>query len=143
MGIREVSVFVENKPGRLAEIANALAKNQVDIRALSIADTSGFGILRLIVDNPAAALDALAGEGFATTVGQVVAIEVDDRPGGLARVLNVLFKEEVEVEYVYAFSRKPDGRAIVILKPSDYEKALDILGRDNMRVVKEEEIHDI
>lgn len=143
MAIREVSVFVENRPGRLAEIARTLARSDVDIRALSIADTSGFGILRLIVDKPARALDVLTREGFAATEGEVVAIEVADKPGGLAHVLELLVGGDVEVEYVYAFSRKPGGTAIVIVKPSNCDKAVRILSESDLRLVGEDEIYDI
>ena len=103
MAISQISVFVENRPGRLADITAVLAKNSIDIRALSVADTSDYGILRLIVNDPKSAVEALRSEGMTASATQVLGIIIPDEPGGLARAIKVLSDAQISVEYAYAF----------------------------------------
>lgn len=119
MIIKQLSVFVENKKGRLVAITKALSKADVDISALSLADTSDFGVLRLIVDKPEEARAALKEEGVVVKITDVVAAVMEDQPGGLSGMLEVLEKAEIDVEYLYACIGKTTGKALVVIKPSD------------------------
>ena len=140
MTINQLSVFVENKPGRLAEITAILQQEGVDIRALSIADTTHFGILRLIVDRPAAAEEALKQAGYTVSLTKVIAIGVDDTPGGLAKDLALLSEHEVSVEYMYAFISREEKIAYVILRVDGNEKALEVLHKYDVPVLTEQQI---
>ena len=140
MTVNQLSVFVENKQGRLSEITSILQQNQVDIRALSIADTTHFGILRLIVDKPAQAETALKEAGFTVSLTPVIAIGVADRPGGLAEALALLRDGGISVDYMYAFvSRKKDS-AFVILRVDDNGKAVELMKNGGFSVLQESEI---
>ena len=121
--IRQISVFVENKQGRLSSIIRIIRDSGIDIRALSIADTKDFGILRLIVDNTDKACSRLRDENCTVAVTKVVAVEIDDEPGCLSRVMDVLAEENVDIEYMYAFLSKSDNKASIILRVDDNEKA--------------------
>ena len=127
MFIKQLSIFVQNEPGRLSEIAGVIAGAGVDIRALSIADTTNFGILRLIVDKPTEAMEALGKLGLTVKLTEVIAVEVNDRPGEFAGALRVLGDAGVVVEYIYAFLSRSPGKACVILRVDDNEKAEGIL----------------
>ncbi|MDR1779021.1 MAG: ACT domain-containing protein [Clostridiales Family XIII bacterium] len=141
MSINQISVFVENKPGKLADITEILAKAEVDLRAMSIADTQDFGILRLIVDNPHAALTALRDNGCTVNVTSVLAVEMPDKPGGLAGVLRVLADKNVNVEYLYAFISRSKGNAYVILRVEDNEEAMAVLKEAGIGIVTAEQIY--
>jgi hypothetical protein len=143
MIIKQVSVFVENNAGRLAEITEILAKNEIDIRALSIADTTKFGILRLIVNKPNVAENALKDAGLTVTLTEVIAIAIDDKPGGLAIALKALNENGIGVEYMYAFIGKPHQKAYVILRVEDNEKAVVVLQNANIDLLKTESVYDI
>ncbi len=121
MQIKQVSVFLENSAGRLAEVTEVLARANVDIRALCVADTRDFGILRLIVDKPEAATEALAKAGYTTRATDVLAVELEDRPGGLARVMRIFKESGVNIEYVYASLEGQVGKAVVVFKVEDIE----------------------
>lgn len=123
MIIKQLSVFVENKKGRLVAITEALSKADVDISALSLADTSDFGVLRLIVDKPEVAKAALKEEGVVVKITEVVAAVMDDQPGGLSGMLKILEQANVDIEYLYACIGKATGKALVVMKPSDVEVA--------------------
>jgi hypothetical protein len=138
MGVKQISVFLENARGRLAEVTRTLAKEHVNIRALSLADTADFGVLRLIVDGPDRCLAALKSAGFVAQVTDVVAVEVEDAPGGLARVLEVLDRDGVNVEYMYAYVEKRRDNAIVICRIDDREKALQVLEKNGIATLSAE-----
>ena len=127
MLIYQISVFIENKQGRLGEIISTLSSKGVDIRALSVADTTDFGILRLVVDNPDLAMSILKAEGVTASKTQVVGVSLNDKPGALAEVLAILSEAQIAVEYVYAFitHRKNDG--CVVLHVDDNEAAVKVL----------------
>lgn len=136
MAIQQLSVFVENTPGSLAEITEVLAGENIDIRALSIADSSDFGILRLIVDRPEEARDALKGRGFTVSINDVIGIGVDDRPGGLSKALRLLGESGLVVEYLYAYVSRVDGLAYGILRMDDNAAAEKLLAENGFRELK-------
>lgn len=140
MVINQLSIFVENKRGRLAEITEVLAKNNIDIRALSIADTKDFGILRLIVNNPDNAAAMLKNEGFTVSLTKVICIGIDDKPGGLAKAMLILNDSEISVEYMYAFISRCEEDAYVILRVEDNDRAISVLTGNGFKVMKSDEI---
>jgi hypothetical protein len=136
MKIFQVSVFVENKEGRLADITGVLAKNNINIRALSIADTTHFGILRLIVDDPYKAEKIFTENGFTVSLTNVIAIEVSDVPGGLSKALQILSDNGISVEYMYAFNSYIDGKAFVIIRVEEIEKTITILSKNGIKLLE-------
>jgi hypothetical protein len=140
MKVEQIAIFVENKSGRLAEVTDILAKTGVNIRALSLADTADFGILRLIVNDTEKAKKVLNENGFTVRMNEVVAVEVPDRPGGLAGILGALQGEKVNVEYMYAFVQKSGEHAIIIFRFDEIEKAVDTLRKAGVRILKDEEV---
>jgi len=127
MRVEQIAVFLENKSGRLAEITRILAENEINIRALSVADTADFGILRLIVDKVDLAKETLRAGGFTVGKTNVVAVEVPDRAGGLASVLKVVNGSGLNVEYMYAFVNKSGADAVLIFRFDDMDKAIAVL----------------
>ncbi|MGI6742132.1 MAG: ACT domain-containing protein [Eubacteriales bacterium] len=123
---KQISIFVENRTGRLAEIATLLAENDINLRSLSVADTSRFGVLRIIVDDPYSVEKLLKEKGFAVSITSVVSVRMDDRPGGLAEVLMVLANNGINVEYMYAF-RASNNEAYVIMRVDNDLAAQDVL----------------
>lgn len=140
MFVKQLSVFVENKFGRISEIINALAENSIDISALSLADTSEFGILRLIVDKPELAVDVLKEEGVIVKLSDVLAIAIDDAPGGLSKALSVLTEANVVIEYMYAFIGKADGKAMTVIRVDDEPKAIEALKNGGVALLTTEDI---
>jgi hypothetical protein len=135
MQIKQISVFLENNAGRLADVTGALARAGINLRAISIADTADFGILRLIVDKEEAAMEALANAGFTTRKSDVVAVEIDDSPGSLAAVMELFQKRQVNIEYLYASLQARVGKAVVIFKLQDQEQGLKIIQENGISVV--------
>ena len=125
--VEQISIFLENKSGRLAEVTDILARNGINLRALSLADTADFGIFRLIVNDLEKAVTLLKDNGFTVAKNEVVAVEVPDRPGGLAGILAALQGKSINVEYMYAFVQKSEGNAVLIFRFDDIEKAIDAL----------------
>ena len=140
MMAEQISVFIENKEGRLAEVTAILRDAQVNIRALSLADTTDFGVLRLIVNDNDKATAALKKEGFTVGKTQVLAVEVSDEPGGLNKVLDPLSEQDVNVEYMYAFANPQCKNAIMIFRFDDIDKARDILAQQDIKVINGQEI---
>ena len=138
MIIKQISVFVENKAGRLAEITTLLAEAGVDIRALSVADTNDFGILRLIVNDPDKAEEMLKEHGYTVALTKVLAIGIHDQPGGLADPMKTLFEHHISVEYMYAFISKSVDTAYVILRVEDNERAAQVLQESGVKLVPED-----
>ncbi len=137
MTIKQLSVFIENKRGRLAEITNVLRQNSINIRALSIADTKEFGILRLIVSDAAKAAEVLREDGFTVSLTDVVAIGIADRPGGLAEAMEVLDSNKISVEYMYAFISRTEDTAYVIMRVANNEAAIRIFEDAGFEMMKE------
>ena len=127
MKVRQLSVFLENRAGRLAEIVRLLGESGINIRALSLADTSDFGILRLIVNDVARAHSVLREASFTVQLTDVIAVEVPDQPGGLASVLDPLQRAGINVEYMYAFVEKATDKAVVIFRFEEPEAAVNVL----------------
>lgn len=140
MKIVQISVFIENKPGRLLEVVDTLAVNQVNIRAMSIADTSDFGILRLIVDQPELAYEKLKEKGLTASITNVLSVRMPDTPGGLAGVLRVLNGTGINVEYMYAFVSKSTDDALVVFKVENIEEATEKLKGTGVDVLTREEV---
>lgn len=141
MKVNQISVFLENKSGRLAEVTRTLADNRINIRALSIADTIDYGLLRLIVNDPDAATKALNEQGFTVAKTEVLAIEVPDKPGGLAGIIDVLAAKELNIEYMYAFVGRSGKHAIVIFRIDPVDDAIEVLRRGRVRILSGEELH--
>jgi hypothetical protein len=141
MKVEQISVFLENKSGRLAEVAEVLAGAGVNIRALSLADTTDFGILRLIVNDTEKAKKILRDNGFTVGKTEVLAVEVSDRPGGLAAILNVMKDNGINVEYMYAFVQKSGGNAIIIFRFDELDKAIESLQKAGIRILKGEDVY--
>ena len=141
MPIKQISIFVENKSGRLAEITEALAQSDIDIRAMSVADTSDFGILRLIVDKPEEAVVAFREAGMTVSLTSVIAIGVHDKPGEFAKAVRLLADNDIDVEYIYAFISREKGKAFVILRANDEDRAIDLLSKSGFTLLTAEEIH--
>jgi hypothetical protein len=133
--VKQISVFLENKSGRLADVTRSLGINGINIRALSIADTTDFGILRLIVNKPDEANKVLRNEGFMVSETEVIAVDVPDRPGGLADVLEILGQAGINIEYLYAFIGATSNEALVIFRVEDCEGAMKALQAKNIPVL--------
>ncbi|MEG0873963.1 MAG: ACT domain-containing protein [Clostridiales bacterium] len=142
MLVKQLSVFVQNISGRLADITSFLAKNNVNLRAISMADTTDFGILRLIVDYPEESAELLKKHDYTVSVTEILAVEFPDIPGSLSQVLSMLNEEKIGIEYIYAFTCDIDGKACVILKPTDLDKAEKLLeNHSDVRLFQPEEIY--
>ena len=139
MSIRQLSVFVRNEAGRLQEITDCLYEHNIDIRALSIAETSEFGILRLIVDDIDTAVAALQEEGYIVRVTEVIGCKLEDRPGGLARIVKVISEIGVNMEYMYAFLTKTDS-AYLVLRVEDNEAVEKALQERNIPLLEEADV---
>ena len=138
MIIKQISIFVENKAGRLAEITEAIAAAGIDIRALSIADTTDFGILRLIVDKPEAAVLTLKEAGLTVSITNVIAVGIDDTPGAFSVPMRALADAGIDVEYMYAFISRDTQKAYVILRVADNDVAAKALSDKGIALLDEE-----
>ncbi len=142
MKVKQISVFIENRSGRLREVAGTLGANGINIRALSLADTSDYGILRLIVDKPDRALAVLRGANFTLSETDVIAVEVKDAPGGLSHVLDVLGNAGINVEYMYAFVEKStdSNNAVMIFRIEDIDGAVKVLEKAHVTILTNNQI---
>jgi hypothetical protein len=136
MAIKQISVFLENNAGRLGDVTKVLADAGVNLRAISIADTADFGILRLIVDKEDGALKALTAAGFTTRVSDVAAVEIDDMPGSLAKVMEFFKEANVNIEYLYASLENKVNKAVIIFKLEDHERGHKILREHGLSMVE-------
>jgi hypothetical protein len=141
MKVDQISIFLENKSGRLAEVTRVLGNAGINVRALSLADTSDFGILRLIVNDSAKAVEVLKQNQFTVSMTQVVAVEVSDRPGGLAYILDILQKENINVEYMYAFVERSSDNAVIIFRFDEIDKAIKILTGKGITVLEGKKVY--
>ena len=141
--VKQISVFLENKKGRLADVTEALGRKGVNIRALSIADTADYGILRLIVNDPDLAYRVLSEAEFTVSIREVLAIGIEDRPGSLASALRVLEENGIVVEYMYAFYGKAGDKPLVILKLSDSEGGVRVLKEAGILVIDSAKIYSL
>ena len=142
MTVQQISVFLENKPGKLAEFTKLLSENNIDIRALSVAEASDFGIVRMIVKDTFAATTALKDNNYICSITKVLAVEVKDEPGALSNMISVLGENDVNIEYMYALNTKKEGVAYMIIKVSDKQKAVEILDKNGMHIVCHDNLVD-
>lgn len=140
MKLKQISVFLENKEGKLKNAIEILSKHDINIRALSIADTTNFGILRLIVNDYEKAKTALENDNYVVKLTEVIAVKVHDKPGGLNEMLTALYNQGINVEYIYAFVDSTDGQAIVVVKTEDIEKGINALESADIKVLDAEEV---
>lgn len=140
MQVQQISIFLENRAGRLNNVTSQLGEAGIDIRALSLADTSDFGILRLIVDQPEAAQNILGEADFTYSVTEVIAVEVPDKPGGLAKVLAQLDRENINVEYMYAFVEKATDKAVMVFRFEAIDRAIETLEAGGFNILSEEQV---
>ncbi len=143
MRAEQISVFLENKAGRLAEVTGILSEANVNIRALALADTSDFGVLRLIVNDNAKAVAALKSQGFTVGKTDVAAVEVEDKPGGLHRILDILNKAGINVEYMYAFVTQGENNAIMIFRFDNIDEAFKLLEENNVKVINGSKVYTL
>jgi hypothetical protein len=135
MRAEQISVFLENKAGRLCEVTGVLAEARINIRALALADTSDFGVLRLIVDDTEKTTAVLKTAGFTVGKTDVLAVEVPDRPGGLFEILNLLQSRRINVEYMYAFVQQSGSNAVMIFRFDNTDEALKVIQEQGLRVI--------
>ena len=140
MFIKQISVFLENKQGRLANVTEILANSGVNLRAMSMADTSDFGILRLIVDDNAKAMAALSDAGFAVSQNDVIAVAFDDEVGAMARTLKIFEDNNINIEYLYVFFAQNDSKVVTVFRVIDTDSAIKVLQEKNICVLSEEDI---
>ncbi len=140
MKITQLSVFLENRRGRLYDAARVLGEASVNIKALTIAENEEFGILRMVVDKPEKALELLKKNGFVASITDIVAVEVSDRPGGLAVILKILDDNGINLEYMYAFVEKNADNAIVVFRFDDPDRAIEVLSKNRVRVFGKKDI---
>lgn len=143
MKVEQISIFLENKSGRLAEVTKLLGDSGINIRALSLADTSDFGILRLIVNNTEKAKEVLKKHNFTVGKTEVIAVEVSDNPGGLAHILDILRKKDINVEYMYAFVERSGKDAVIIFRFDDVDRAIQILTENKIVVLPGEKVYSL
>lgn len=143
MKLKQISIFLENKKGRLWKALTILKEAGINIRALSIADTSEFGILRLIVPEPEKAKTALEEGNFVVKINGVIAVEVMDKPGGMDRILEILNKADINVEYLYAFVEKKEEKAVVVLRTEDIDAGILALKEAGATMLSSEEVYEL
>ena len=143
MVVKQISVFVENTSGRLAKVTKILAEKNIDIQALCIADTTDFGILRMIVNKPDEAKAAIREEGFAVKTTEVIAVSIEDAPGGLNKAMQILAESDIGIEYMYAFTEKRRNDALVILRVENNEDAAKALEKGGVPVIPGEVIYNL
>lgn len=140
---KQISVFLENKAGRLSHVTRVLGEAGINIRALSIADTSDFGILRIIVSDPEKAYRILKEAGFTVSETEVIAVKVPDSPGGLATVLEQMSEADLNIEYLYAFLGTSENDALVIFKVEDFERARQTFKEKGIRFLDEQQLYKL
>jgi hypothetical protein len=143
MKIKQLSIFLQNKMGSLAKPLEVLTVADVNIRAMCMADTSEFGILRLVVDDPIKGKEALEENNFLVKITDIIGIEMNDTPGGLTSVLDVIRDNLIDLEYLYAFSHKKEDKAILLLHAEDIDRLIDVLRKNNITIVSSEEVYNL
>jgi len=141
MKVKQIAVFLENRSGRLADICHTLAQHAINIRALSLADTADFGILRLVVNDTAKAQEVLKENGFTVGVTDVLAVDVPDKPGALDAILQIVRKASLNVEYMYAFTKKSGESGMLLFRFDDQDTAIKVLLGAGCKLLTDEEVH--
>ena len=140
MLVKQVSIFVENTTGRLADVTRILADAGIDLKAATIADAADFGILRCIVEDADAAKKVLNEKGFNASISEVIAVSLDNKPGGFHRVLQILADEKIGVKYIYSTIKSAVGEAVIMMKAADNDKAIEVLKANNVKLVSIDEV---
>jgi len=135
MKVKQISVFLENTTGRLAEVTQVLGKGTINLRAISIADTADFGILRLIVDAPKKTMELLKEAGFTAKITEVIGVRIDDKPGGLMKIMDIFNAEGVNIEYLYSSLISEDGDAVIIFRVEDIDHGLKIIKTAGLKAI--------
>ena len=143
MYVKQISVFMENRPGRLAEITKILSENSVDIRAINIADTTDFGILRMIVDDEEKAEKVLRGNNMTANISDVIAISISDSVGAFSNVIELLKDKNISIEYIYSFIGEMSSKAVIVLKTSDLDLSINVLRENGVNVLSKEDVNNL
>lgn len=143
MKIKQLSIFLQNRMGSLAKPLEVLTVADVNIRAMCMADTSEFGILRLVVDNPEKGKEALEQNNFLVKMTEIIGVEMNDAPGGLTSVLNTIKDNNIDLEYLYAFTHDKKDKAILLLHTDDIDRLIDVLNENNITIVPSEEVYNL
>ena len=143
MTVRQISVFLENRPGALHEFTQLLEAHNIDLRALSLAESEDFGIVRVIVDDPLRASQVLKEEGYVSSMTKVLAVEIEDKPGALVGILNVLGEKKINLEYMYAFLAKKANSAFVVFRVADNDEAIRVLSEAGIHTGSQEEMQEL
>jgi len=140
MKLIQISIFLENKKGRLLDVCSLLSAGKINIRALTVAESDNFGVLRVVVDKPQEATTLLKARGFVANLTEIVGVEVPDKPGGLADVLKILSKHNINVEYMYGFLEKSSNRALLVFRFDNPDTAIEVLKTNKIRVVGQKDM---
>ena len=143
MKIKQLSIFLQNEIGSLSKPLECLSKNNINIRAMSMADTSEFCILRLVVDNPKKGKEILEENNFLVKTVDIIGVEMNDTPGGLTTVLKTLKNSNINLEYLYAFTHEKEGKAILLLHSDDLDALINAFNENNITIVKSEEVYNL
>ncbi len=141
--VKQISVFIENKPGRLMEMLKAVAKDNIDIKAFSLADTTEFGVARMIVSDAEAAKQAINDEGVIVRICSIITIAVPDEPGALMSALEILKSNDISIEYMYAFAEKLDGASVIAIRTGNQELADEALKKGGIKVLSQADIEKL
>jgi len=141
MLIKQISIFIPNKKGSLSELTDILIAHQIDIRAIAVFDTTEFGILRIVVDDPDRAVEILKQEGVVAKVSKVIAVEPEDKPGSLNQIFSILRDSDINIEYIYSFIMRKKEMPYIVLKVDNQEKAVEELTANGINVINKEEIY--
>jgi len=143
MSVKQINVFIENEPGRLAEVTAALSEAKIDIRAIYVTDSSTYGMLRMIVDQPDEAKIVLMSKGFTVSISHVIAVSLKDVPGTLDKVLRLLSDNNIQLEYLYAYVGRLSTEAVVVLRVDDRVKTMEIFESNKIPVIDDKEVYGI
>ena len=143
MTTKQISVFLENRPGTLAEFCKVLQKNNIDMRAMCVADAMDFGIARVIVDNVYETVTVLKDEGYVCQITKVLTVEMEDRPGALSDILALLGEQNINLEYTYAFLTREKDKAYLVIKVADNAAAADMRKKNGVKVICQDELEKI
>ena len=143
MKIKQLSIFLQNRMGSLSKPLEVLSNADVNIRAMCMADTSEFGILRLVVDNPEKGKEALEENSFLVKITEIIGVEMDDTPGGLTNILKIIKDNAIDLEYLYAFTHDKVNKAILLLHADDIDNLISVLTQNNVTIVPAEEIYNL
>ena len=143
MKIKQLSIFLQNRMGSLSKPLEVLTVADVNIRAMCMADTSEFGILRLVVDDPEKGKEALEQNNFLVKMTEIIGVEMNDAPGGLTSVLNMIKDNNIDLEYLYAFTHDKEDKAILLLHTDDIDGLIDILNENHITIVPSEEVYNL